>query len=133
MLFSYLFIHLYINIKFQFIHAEEDKEGVEVKIDKNSLLRLLQKLEEDNLIKYIKLILKNRKQTKHTKVINFICDPSIDENDPLLQSAVEQAKLKFSMQETGSQRSNTEETNEKSIDICKRSIEDNMILERNNV
>lgn len=95
-------------------------------------MRLLQKLEEDNLIKYIKLILKNKKQTKHTKVINFICDPSIDENDSFLQSAVEQAKLKFSMQETSSQRSNTEESNA-IPGLPKIPINDDTILQRNNV
>ena len=65
------------------------------------MIRLLQKLIKDNFIKNIKLTLKNKKQTIQ-KVINFICDTSIDINDSVIQSAVEQAKLKFCMMEANS-------------------------------
>ncbi|XP_014229864.1 general transcription factor 3C polypeptide 1 [Trichogramma pretiosum] len=80
----------------KYISAEEEKEGLEEKLDKNSLLRILQRLDEDNLIKNIKLIIKNKKLSR-VKVINFICDPSVDINDSIILSAVEQAKLKFCM------------------------------------
>ncbi|XP_012153954.1 general transcription factor 3C polypeptide 1 isoform X2 [Megachile rotundata] len=74
------------------IHEEEDKEGYDVKIDKKSLIRLLQKLAKDNLIKNIKVVLSaNGKE----KSLTFICDPNIDVNSAVIQSAIEQAKLKF--------------------------------------
>ncbi|XP_076652647.1 general transcription factor 3C polypeptide 1 [Halictus rubicundus] len=74
------------------IHEEEDKEGYIVKIDKKSLLRLLQKLAKDNLVKNIKVILNSSGKEKS---LIFICDPSIDVDNAVIQSAVEQAKLKF--------------------------------------
>jgi hypothetical protein len=102
------------------------------------LIRLLQKLAEDNLIKYIKLILKNKKQTKQ-KIVNFICDPNIDVNDTVIQSAVEQAKLKFCITETDSYRLN--ESIEKistlhninNISNDKKQTEEKTIIFRNNV
>lgn len=65
-------------------------------------MRLLQKLAEDNFIKYIKLVLKSEDSSKQ-KVINFICDPSVDVNDSVILSAVEKAKLRFCMLESQSQ------------------------------
>lgn len=63
-----------------------------MRIDKRSLARLLQRLSKDNLIKYIKLTLSDNSRQK---VVTYICDPSIDKNNSLIQSAVEQAKIKF--------------------------------------
>ncbi|XP_078042663.1 general transcription factor 3C polypeptide 1 [Augochlora pura] len=74
------------------IHEEEDKEGYIVKIDKKSLLRLLQKLSKDNLVKNIKVTLSSNGRDKS---LIFICDPSITVDNAIIQSAVEQAKLKF--------------------------------------
>lgn len=74
------------------ICEEEDKEGYEVKIDKKSLIRLLQKLAKDNLVKNIKLTLSANGREKN---LIFICDPNIDTDHTVIKSAVEQAKLKF--------------------------------------
>lgn len=74
------------------IHEEEDKEGYDVKIDKKSLVRLLQKLAKDNLIKNIKVVLSGNGREK---TLTFVCDPNVDINGAVIQSAVEQAKLKF--------------------------------------
>ncbi|KZC03777.1 General transcription factor 3C polypeptide 1 [Dufourea novaeangliae] len=74
------------------IHEEEDKEGYDVKIDKKSLIRLLQKLAKDNLVKNIKVTFSTNGKEK---TLVFICDPNIDINSHVIQSAVEQAKLKF--------------------------------------
>lgn len=74
------------------IKEEEDKEGYFVRIDKRSLARVLQRLAKDNLVKYIKLTLSDNARQK---VVTYICDPSIDKNHSLIQSAVEQAKIKF--------------------------------------
>ncbi|KAL6422933.1 hypothetical protein ACFW04_010439 [Cataglyphis niger] len=74
------------------ICEEEDKEGYDVKIDKKSLIRLLQKLAKDNLVKNIKLTLSANGREKN---MMFICDPNIDTNHTVIKSAVEQAKVKF--------------------------------------
>ena len=79
-------------ILLQLIKAEEDKEGYDVRIDKKSLARLLQRLAKDNLVKYIKLTLSDGERQK---IVTYICDPTIDKNHSLLQSVVEQAKIKF--------------------------------------
>lgn len=74
------------------ICEEESKEGYVVKIDKKSLIRLLQKLAKDNLVKNIKLTLSANGREKH---LMFICDPNIDTDHTVIKSAVEQAKVKF--------------------------------------
>lgn len=74
------------------IYEEEEKEGYVVKIDKKSLIRLLQKLAKDNLVKNIKLTLS---ANGHEKNLMFICDPNIDTDHTVIKSAVEQAKVKF--------------------------------------
>lgn len=74
------------------ICEEEDKEGYDVKIDKKSLIRLLQKLAKDNLVKNIKLTLSANGREKN---MMFICDPNIDTDHTVIKSAVEQAKVKF--------------------------------------
>nr|XP_050861343.1 general transcription factor 3C polypeptide 1 [Vespula vulgaris] len=81
------------------INGEEDKEGYDVKIDKKSLIRLLQKLAKDNLVKNIKLTLSANGREKH---LTFICDPNIDTDHTVIKSAVEQAKVKFCL--LGSQK-----------------------------
>ncbi|XP_011252958.2 general transcription factor 3C polypeptide 1 [Camponotus floridanus] len=75
------------------ICEEEDKEGYDVKIDKKSLIRLLQKLAKDNLVKNIKLTLSANGRTERNMM--FICDPNIDTDHTVIKSAVEQAKVKF--------------------------------------
>ncbi|KAK9307679.1 hypothetical protein QLX08_002085 [Tetragonisca angustula] len=89
------------------IHEEEDKEGYDVKIDKKSLIRLLQKLAKDNLVKHIKITLNGNGKEKHLK---FICDPNIDVNSAVIQSAVEQAKLKFFLMTSQKLKSSTKHT-----------------------
>ncbi|XP_066593076.1 general transcription factor 3C polypeptide 1 [Prorops nasuta] len=79
------------------INEEEEKEGYIVKIDKKSLIRLLQKLAKDNLVKNIKLTLNANGKEKH---LTFVCDPSIDTDHTVIKSAVEQAKIKFCLRNT---------------------------------
>ncbi|XP_063221021.1 general transcription factor 3C polypeptide 1 isoform X2 [Bacillus rossius redtenbacheri] len=74
------------------IYDEEVKEGYNVRIDKKSLLRLLLKLARDGNIKIFKVYLKT--DTKE-KVLSFVCDPTICADHTVIQSAVEQAKMKF--------------------------------------
>ncbi|XP_011862964.1 PREDICTED: general transcription factor 3C polypeptide 1-like [Vollenhovia emeryi] len=74
------------------IYKEEKDENYVVKIDKKSLIRLLQKLAKDNLVKNIKLTLSANGREKN---LMFICDPNIDTDHTVIKSAVEQAKVKF--------------------------------------
>ncbi|XP_008211506.1 general transcription factor 3C polypeptide 1 [Nasonia vitripennis] len=119
----------------KFINKEEDKEGVDTKIDKNSLMRLLQKLAEDNFIKYIKLVLKSKDSSKQ-KVINFICDPSVAVDDSVILSAVEKAKLRFCMLETQPAQTEPFENNDSSMtedsSMKISRIEEKMPLIKNN-
>ncbi|KAG7208455.1 hypothetical protein KM043_014681 [Ampulex compressa] len=79
------------------IHEEEDKEGYDVKIDKKSLIRLLQKLVKDNLIKSIRLTLSANGREKS---MTFICDPNVTTEHTVIKSAVEQEKVKFCLMGT---------------------------------
>nr|CAD7425047.1 unnamed protein product [Timema monikensis] len=74
------------------IYDEEEKEGYHVKIDKKSLLRLLLKLGNDGHVKIFKVVLKGENKEK---VLSFVCDPSISSDHTVIQSAIEQAKMKF--------------------------------------
>ncbi|XP_011859735.1 PREDICTED: general transcription factor 3C polypeptide 1-like [Vollenhovia emeryi] len=74
------------------IYKEEKDENYVVKIDKKSLIRLLQKLAKDNLVKNIKSTLSANGREKN---LMFICDPNIDTDHTVIKSAVEQAKVKF--------------------------------------
>ncbi|XP_014483912.1 PREDICTED: general transcription factor 3C polypeptide 1 [Dinoponera quadriceps] len=102
------------------ICEEEDKEGYDVKIDKKSLIRLLQKLAKDNLVKNIKLTLSANGREKN---LTFICDPNIDTDHTVIKSAVEQAKLKFCLM--GSQKSRMSRkagSKERSQELSKSSV-----------
>lgn len=74
------------------IQDDEKDEGYNVKIDKKSLMRLLLKLAKDGYVKYMKATLSSGYRVKS---ICFVCDPSITENHSVIQSALEQAKMKF--------------------------------------
>ncbi|KAK2581360.1 hypothetical protein KPH14_008126 [Odynerus spinipes] len=99
------------------INGEEDKEGYDVKIDKKSLIRLLQKLAKDNLVKNIKLTLSANGREKH---LTFICDPNIDTDHTVIKSAVEQAKVKFcllgSQKDKMNSKNNTDKTRLHNLD-----------------
>ncbi|KAK0180773.1 hypothetical protein PV327_003123 [Microctonus hyperodae] len=105
------------------INEEEEREGYSVKIDKKSLIRLLQKLANENLVKNIKLTL-SANGTK--KILTFICDPSINVNHSVIQSAVEQAKIKFCLLTPNNNKSPHETnnvSNDEKISASKRAIE----------
>jgi len=79
---------------YKIIQENEAKEGYEARMDKKSLMRLISRLEAEGQVKEIRvdLDLAHKK-----KVLTFICDPDIDESNTVIQSAVEQAKMKFSI------------------------------------
>ncbi|XP_074101473.1 general transcription factor 3C polypeptide 1 [Cotesia typhae] len=74
------------------INQQEESEGCDVKMDKKSLMRMLQRLARDNLVKNMKLTLSDKGRKK---VLFFVCDKNINVNHSVIQSAVEQAKIKF--------------------------------------
>ena len=76
------------------IHEEEHMEGVTTRMDKKSLLRLLVKLAEEGLVKNLIFHMKLGEKMKR---LHFICDPTIDENHTVIQSALEQAKMKLNV------------------------------------
>nr|CAD7571813.1 unnamed protein product [Timema californicum] len=84
-----------IEVRISLIYDEEEKEGYNVKIDKKSLLRLLLKLGNDGHVKIFKVVLKGENKEK---VLSFVCDPSISSDHTVIQSAIEQAKMKFFIQ-----------------------------------
>lgn len=74
------------------IEEEENKEGYGVRMDKRSLLRMLHKLAKENFVKFIKVTMSFK---DIIKVATFICDPSVTQEDSLLVSAIEKAKVEF--------------------------------------
>eukprot|EP00095_Tigriopus_kingsejongensis_P011852 maker-scaffold493_size155937-snap-gene-0.21 protein:Tk11852 transcript:maker-scaffold493_size155937-snap-gene-0.21-mRNA-1 annotation:"general transcription factor 3c polypeptide 1" len=79
---------------YKIIQENELNEGFEDRMDKKSLLRLLVKLHEEGQIKNI--VVKMNAGDK-SKTIHFVCEPNITENHTVVQSAVEQAKMKFNI------------------------------------
>ena len=77
------------------IREQEKNEDCDGMMDRKSLHRILGKLSAEGQIKTIKI-----KLTLPSKVreLFFVCDPSVDEKHTIIQSAVEQAKMKFSIQ-----------------------------------
>ena len=63
-------------------------------MDKKSLIRLLTKLGADGQLKNI--VIKMRFGEK-VKTLHFVVEPHIDERHTVIQSAVEQAKMKFNI------------------------------------
>merc|ERR1740128_565732 len=77
---------------YKMIQENELKEGYQAKMDKKSLLRILSKLGKDGQIKNITVQLQ---LDEKTKCLHFVCEPGIDETNTVIQSAIEQAKMKF--------------------------------------
>ncbi|XP_057333470.1 general transcription factor 3C polypeptide 1 [Microplitis mediator] len=101
------------------INEEEEREGYEVKMDKKSLMRMLQRLARDNLVKNMKLTLSanNRK-----KVLFFVCDTNINVNHSVIQSAVEQAKIKFCLMPSPKKKSVKMINNEQQTDANEKTV-----------
>ena len=92
---------------YKMIQESEIKEGQSAKMDKKSLMRLISKLGKEGQIHNIRCVFKNGDRKK---VLHFVCEPGIDESNTVIQSAIEQAKMKFNI-------------NSKSSDSCPTSEE----------
>ena len=80
---------------YKMIQENEAKEGQLAKMDKKSLMRLICKLGKEGQIHNIRCVLKNGDKKK---VLHFVCEPGIEESNTVIQSAIEQAKMKFNIQ-----------------------------------
>eukprot|EP00092_Neocalanus_flemingeri_P000749 GFUD01000793.1.p1 GENE.GFUD01000793.1~~GFUD01000793.1.p1 ORF type:complete len:1909 (+),score=561.12 GFUD01000793.1:540-5729(+) len=80
---------------YKMIQENETKEGHTAKMDKKSLMRLISKLGKEGQIHNIRCVFKHGDKKK---VLHFVCEPGIDESNTVIQSAIEQAKMKFNIQ-----------------------------------
>lgn len=71
---------------------KEQEEGYNYKLDKKSTLRLVNSLHSDKKLK--KFIAELELENERNK-IEFICDNSLQQSDPFIQVAIEQAKFKY--------------------------------------
>ena len=79
---------------FKMIQENELREGYKARMDKKSLLRILSRLAARGLVKNILVRLEMKEMAKS---LHFVCAPHIDENNSLIQSSIEQAKMKFNI------------------------------------
>ena len=80
---------------YKMIQESEVREGQSAKMDKKSLMRLISKLGKEGQIHNIRCVFRNGDRKK---VLHFVCEPGIDESNTVIQSAIEQAKMKFNIQ-----------------------------------
>lgn len=94
------------------IHEEEEKEGLRSKIDRKSLHRLLEKLNKDGHIKTIRVHMKGALKEK---TLNFVCQPGISVDHSLIQSALDQAKMKMFIPNQDRLQQMVQETRDKAL------------------
>lgn len=76
------------------IQEREAKEGLEIRMDRRSLKRLLARLANEGKLTQKRIILKIEGGME--KTINFICRPGVDNHtNSVIRSAIEQAKIKL--------------------------------------
>lgn len=74
------------------IGAEEAKEGLDARMDRRSLRRLLARLSNEGQIKNMRIVLRCGERER---TLNFICQPGVDQNNTVIRSAIDQAKMKL--------------------------------------
>ena len=84
------------------MQESEIQEGQSAKMDKKSLMRLISKLGKEGQIHNIRCVFQNGDRRK---ILHFVCEPGIDETNTVIQSAIEQAKLKFNIHSKSTQDS----------------------------
>ena len=83
---------------YKMIQEQEQEEGYAAKMDKKSLMRLLAKLGREGQVKNIRVVLKHPvRDTAKMKTLHFVCNPEVSEENTIIQSAIEQAKMKFNI------------------------------------
>ncbi|KAF5280382.1 hypothetical protein FQR65_LT03191 [Abscondita terminalis] len=74
------------------IQSQEQEEGYNVKVDRKSFQRIYARLVRNGLIKILQIILKS---VNTRRVVTVLCDTSLDVRHSLIQSVIEQLKMKI--------------------------------------
>ncbi|XP_077172352.1 general transcription factor 3C polypeptide 1 isoform X2 [Paroedura picta] len=72
---------------------QEKQEGVSTRCCKKSIIRLVQRLSQEGLLRLYRTTVI---QDGVSKKVEFVVDPSISPNDPLVKSAIEQVRFRMS-------------------------------------
>uniref|UniRef100_A0A8D0HWB2 Ral transcription factor IIIC subunit 1 n=1 Tax=Sphenodon punctatus TaxID=8508 RepID=A0A8D0HWB2_SPHPU len=81
------------------IMDQEKQEGVSTKCCKKSIVRLVQKLSQEGLLRLYRTTVI---QDGISRKVEFVVDPSVNPNDPLVKSAIEQVRFRISNSSTAS-------------------------------
>ncbi|XP_054851434.1 general transcription factor 3C polypeptide 1 isoform X2 [Eublepharis macularius] len=76
---------------------QEKQEGVSTRCCKKSIIRLVQKLSQEG---FLRLYRTTVIQDGVSKKVEFVVDPSVSPNDPLVKSAIEQVRFRISNSST---------------------------------
>ncbi|XP_027718537.1 general transcription factor 3C polypeptide 1 isoform X3 [Vombatus ursinus] len=79
------------------IMDQEKQEGVSTKCCKKSIIRLVRKLSEEGLLRLYRTTVI---QDGIKKKVEFVVHPSVNTNDPLMKSAIEQVRFRISNSST---------------------------------
>ncbi|XP_056392115.1 general transcription factor 3C polypeptide 1 [Hyla sarda] len=80
------------------IVEQEKQEGVSTKCCKKSIRRLVQRLSQEGLVRLYHTVVV---QDGVSKKVEFVVHPSINRNDPLVKSAIEQIRFRISNSTSG--------------------------------
>uniref|UniRef100_A0A8C4W7S0 Ral transcription factor IIIC subunit 1 n=1 Tax=Gopherus evgoodei TaxID=1825980 RepID=A0A8C4W7S0_9SAUR len=79
------------------IMDQEKQEGVSTKCCKKSIVRLVHKLSQEGLLRFYRTTVI---QDGISKKVEFVVHPSVNPNDPLVKSAIEQVRFRISNSST---------------------------------
>ncbi|XP_061455573.1 general transcription factor 3C polypeptide 1 [Rhineura floridana] len=79
------------------IMDQEKQEGVSTKCCKKSIIRLVQKLSQEGLLRLYRTTVI---QDGVSRKVEFVVDPSVNPSDPLVKSAIEQVRFRISNSST---------------------------------
>ncbi|KFW77633.1 General transcription factor 3C polypeptide 1, partial [Phalacrocorax carbo] len=80
---------------------QEKQEGVSTKCCKKSIIRLVQKLAQEGLLRLYRTTVI---QDGVSKKVEFVVHPSVSPNDPLVKSAIEQVRFRISNSSTANRQ-----------------------------
>uniref|UniRef100_A0A8B9Y541 Ral transcription factor IIIC subunit 1 n=1 Tax=Bos mutus grunniens TaxID=30521 RepID=A0A8B9Y541_BOSMU len=83
------------------IMDQEKQEGVSTKCCKKSIIRLVQNLSEEGLLRLYRTTVI---QDGIKKKVDLVVHPSMDQNDPLVRSAIEQVRFRMSNSSTANRQ-----------------------------
>ncbi|KAF5305074.1 hypothetical protein FQA39_LY09336 [Lamprigera yunnana] len=74
------------------VQKQDREEGYNVKADRKSFQRIYVRLVRKGLIKILQIVLK---YLKLKRIVTVLCDPSLDVHHSVIESVIEQLKMKF--------------------------------------